>query len=423
VNIVFFLIFLLVFLTLLSGFFSVAETAFFSLSSSKIHAWRHSSDPRCRHVAWLLARSRYLLVLIFMLDNISDIFLQNAASDLSDLFGGGWLLKVGVPLVLILLFGEFLPKYIGMLRNESIAIHSASFFVAIERFTAPFQRFITSFAEVASRIVFFFLKQEPPLSSKQLETAITTCEAQGILSSAEASLITHTLQIEKKDARELMIPRSAMQALKRSELSPSYIKGLTSSSKISSFLIVDETTDRPIGVLSNATALSSCEKSLEPFLQQASKKLFFVPESMPATRLLQEFSSRKAVMACVIDEHGCISGYIEWAALLQEILGFTAKISAKEVSLLRQKQTSITLPGTTPLETINELFGTTIESKFYATTLGGYLAEVLDMIPQAGASYATPDLLFKVLSANEKVVHQVFIQRKNGKSTPKRGGS
>ncbi len=420
-NIVFFLTFLLVVLTLLSGFFSVAETAFFSLSSSKIHSWRHSADPRCRHVAWLLARSQYLLVLIFMLDNIADIFLQNAASDLFGLWGGGWLLKVGVPLGLILLFGEFLPKYIGMLWNETIATHTASFFVTIERVMAPFERLVTSFAEVASRMLFFFLKQEPPLSSKQLETAITTCEAQGILSSAEASLVKHTLQFEKKMARELMTPRSEMHAIKRSELSLSFVKELISSSKITSFLIVDETTDRPIGVLSNTTALSARGESLDPLLEQAAKQLFFVPESMTATRLLQEFSSRKAVMACVIDEHGCISGYIEWAPLLQEILGFSAKIGAKEAPSLRPKQTSITLPGTTPLETVNELFGTSLESRFYAATLGGYLAEVLDMIPQAGTSLPTTDLLFKVLSANEKMVLQVFIQRKNGKNTPKRG--
>lgn len=418
-----FLIFLLVLSTLLSGFFSVAETAFFSLSSSKIHAWRHSTDERCRHVAWLLARSRYLLVLIFMLDNISDVFLQNAASDLFESVGGGWLLKVGVPLFLILVFGEFLPKYIGMLWNESIAIHSASIFVQIERFTAPIQRLVTSIAEIASRFLFFFLKQEPPLSSKQLESAITTCETKGILSSAEASLITHTLLFERKVARELMTPRSEMPVIKRSSLSPSYIKGIIASSEQSSFLIVDETTDRPLGVLSNATALMAREAPLEAFLQESAKKLFFVPESMSGTRLLQEFSSRQAAMACVIDEHGSISGYIEWATLLQELLGFAAKGGVKEYPSLHPKQTSITLPGTTPLEVVNDMFGTSIESKFYATTLGGWLAEMLDTIPQTGAFYTTDTLLFKVLSANQKMVLQVFIQKKNGKQLAKRGAS
>lgn len=408
-SVVWALIFLLVLLTLLSGFFSTAETAFFSLSSSKIHTWRHSKDQRHRQVAWLLARSRYLLVLIFMLDNIADIFLQNASSDLFDRYEGGWLLKVGVPLFLILVFGEFFPKYLGMLWNEPLALRSASLFIFLERFFAPVQRAVTSIAEVLSRMFFFFLKQEPPLSSKEVEAAITTCEAKGILTSEEASLVSHALTFEKRSARELMTPRSEMRTVKRSEISPEHLKKLPKSSPL---LVIDETTDRPIGVLSNRTIL----KFLTDFNSTPlSSEFFFVPETMPARRLLQEFTSRQVVMACVIDEHGSISGYIEEAELLQKLLGFSSKKTTAQQQLGRQK--SVTVPGTTPLETINELFGTSIESKWYTTTLGGWLCEVLDTIPQTGTSFSFGDLLFRVLSANEKQVHYVFVQRKGGKPT------
>ena len=408
------LIFLLLVLTLLSGYFSTAETAFFSLSSAKIHSWRQSTDKRRRHVAWLLAHSRYLLVLIFMLDNVSDVLLQNTASDLFDRMGGGWAFKVGVPLFLILIFGEFLPKYLGMVWNEGFAIRSASVLVALEKVTEPIQRWATSIAEVCSRFIFFFLKAEPPLTAKQVDSAIKTCESKGILSSEEAGLIVQTLTFEKKVAREVMVPRSEMKTIKLSELSVSFLKNFVESTQAAPLLIVDEAADKPIGVFSNATVLSLQDGSLDQLIKNSAKALFFVPETMPAKRLLHEFSSKQGEIACVIDEYGSISGYIEWEHILQTILGFTSlRLTGANLSL-KPKQKSISLPGTTPLETVNELFGSSLQSKCYVATLGGWLSEVLDTIPQAGTVYTTDELLFKVLSANEKMVQHVFIQRKTG---------
>lgn len=407
--------FLLGLLTLVSGFFSLTETAFFSLPGARVHSWRHSTLPRRRLVARLLAKSHYLLVLIFMLDSTADIFLQNVASDLFDNFGGSWFLKIGVPLILILIFGEFLPKYFGMIWNESFALYVAPLYVFLERFTAPLQKVITIIAETLSRFFFFFLKPEPHLSPKELETAIQACETNKILTPEEASLITHTLFLEKKLARELMTPRSEMRTLKKSLLTPSYLHTIISSTKHSDLLIVDETTDRPIGVLSNKNVRYI--DSIELLLHHAAKDLFFVPEVMSTRRLLLEFSARRALIACVVDEHGSLSGYIEKQKLLQKMLGFSSKQeTGSSLLALRPNQKSITLPGTTPLETVNSLFGSSLTSKYHTTTIGGYLTELFNDIPPVGASMTAEDLFFRILSSSPKVIQQVYIQKNVKKS-------
>ena len=104
----------LIVLTFLSAFCSSSETAFFSLPTGRVRGWRESPVPQQRMVSNLLSQSRHLLVLIFMLNTIVNILLQNVSSSLSESPSGGWLLKLGVPLVLILVFGEFFPKYLGM---------------------------------------------------------------------------------------------------------------------------------------------------------------------------------------------------------------------------------------------------------------------------------------------------------------------
>ena len=116
------LIFILALLTFASGYFSASETALFSLSSAKIKAFRAEEDPRKRLIASLLQHPRDLLVTVFMVNTLVNILLQNVASHMFGTYAS-WLLKVGFPLILTLVFGEIIPKYLGMQNNISIYIY------------------------------------------------------------------------------------------------------------------------------------------------------------------------------------------------------------------------------------------------------------------------------------------------------------
>lgn len=400
-------------LTLFSAFCSSSETAFFSLPIGRVRLWRDSADPRRKLVSVLLAQSRYLLVLIFMLNTALNVLLQNVASDMFDGSGEGWMLKVAVPLILILVFGEFLPKYLGMMSSEPMALRAAPFFFHMERLIAPFQRVVTSSAETLSRLIFFFLKPEPPPTPKELEGIIEACMTKGVLSPEEASLIRYSLEFEDKEARELMIPRSEMASMKLALLTKDAIVAEVRDSSKTTILLIDETMDRPLGVITGHEALLLQTGDLVGTLASAAKRLFFVPEAMSARRLLQEFSERRAAIACVMDEHGTISGFIEADTLAKTLLGFTHKKSGLLSTTAQMQQKSIIVPGTTPVATINALFQTTLTSEHHSATIGGWLVEMFDGIPPTGTSYVTDLFIFRVLIADDKQIKQLFIQKRN----------
>jgi CBS domain containing-hemolysin-like protein len=352
-----------------------------------------------------------------MLNTIVNILLQNVSSNLSEASVEGWVMKLGVPLVLILVLGEFLPKYLGLIYSERLAIRVAPTISFLFRLFAPLLRLTTSFAETMSRVIFFFLKPEPPLSASELTGVINACETKGVLSHDEASLIRHSLEFDAKEARELMTPRSAMPALKLSQLTKkNFITMIRDLSK-HAILIIEETPDRPVGAVSNKEALLFETEGREAGLASAARQIFFVPEAMPARKLLQEFSERRAAIACVTDEHGSISGYIEAEDLGKTLLGYPQKRSTSLLGRLMEvgkaKGQSIIVPGTTPLTLINEHFKTNLTSEYHSATIGGWLEEMLDGIPQEGSSYVTKDLAFRVLSADEKMVKQLFIECKS----------
>ena len=368
-------------------------------------------------VAKLLSQSRYLLVLIFMLNTIVNILLQNVSSNLSETSVGGWVMKLGVPLVLILVLGEFLPKYLGLIYSERLAIRVAPILSFLFRLCAPLLRLITAFAETMSRAIFFFLKPEPPLSASELAGVINACETKGVLSHDEASLIRHSLEFDAKEARELMTPRSAMPALKLSQLNKKNFTSMIRDLSKRAVLIIDETPDSPVGAFSNKESLLFETEGREAGLASAAQQIFFVPEAMPARKLLQEFSERRAAIACVTDEHGSISGYIEAEDLAKTLLGYPQRRSTGLLGMSidrgKGKNQSIIVPGTTPLTLINDHFKTHLTSEYHSATIGGWLEEMLDEIPQEGSSYVTEKLAFRVLSADDTMIKQLFIESKS----------
>src|SRR3989338_6788243 len=107
------LIFLLLVFVFFSALFSAAETALFSLSSPKVKAFKQDPDPKKRLIFQLLSSPRDLLVTIIMLNVGMNILIQNIASSLFGDFSS-WVFTVGFPLAVTLIFGEVIPKSLGM---------------------------------------------------------------------------------------------------------------------------------------------------------------------------------------------------------------------------------------------------------------------------------------------------------------------
>ena len=194
----------LVILTLISAYFSASETALFSLSSIKIKAYQTNPDPRKQLIAKLVMQPRDLLVTVFMLNTLVNILLQNVASDM---FGidARWELTIGVPLALTLIFGEIIPKYIGIQNNVNIAysvIPSINYFQNILK---PLRKLIIYLTLPISRAMFFFLKKEDSISKEELEHVLKKSEESKpeILSIGEIRKLTELAFAHNHDWRHV----------------------------------------------------------------------------------------------------------------------------------------------------------------------------------------------------------------------------
>src|SRR3989338_8721730 len=147
-------LFFLITFTLISGFFSGSEIALFSLSSLKLRSYKLSESVRKRQIAHLLEQPLQLLITILMGNVLVNIMVQNFASQIFGTYSS-WALTVGVPLGLTLIFGEILPKSLGLANNEKIAHAVAPIISFIQLLMSPIRVVLSFLTVIVSKGLFF----------------------------------------------------------------------------------------------------------------------------------------------------------------------------------------------------------------------------------------------------------------------------
>jgi len=398
-------------LTLSSAFCSSSEIAFFSLPASRIKSFALSTNPKKQLIAKLLKQSTSLLVTIFMLNTIVNVLLQNSASHLFEQFEGGWWLKVGFPLLLVLLFGELIPKYLGLHYNERLAQYCAKTIAFLQKIATPFRVAITSISTSLSRIFFFFLQAEPPLSKEELEHILENSEGKGLVHRDETACILGVLSLEQKQVRELMLIKSKMHTFDIQEPISKLIY-LFSEYRLDEIAVIEKPEEQILGIITAVTLFVHRAKihsgqDLIPFL----KRPFFVPETTSAKSLLEQFGDQNISHALVVDEYGQMIGTVSDLDLVAQIAR-ASKSQIFESDLFKRVSDDVVIAqGSLLLDDMQKLFDVEFESVYHQVTLGGWLIEKLGTIPKSSTVFETNGLLFRILEADPKQILQVYIQK------------
>lgn len=405
-------IIILLFLIFGSGFFSASETALFSLSSTKIKAYQISPDPKKRLIARLVLEPRDLLVTIFMLNTLVNILIQNTASNM---YGetASWLLKVGVPFLLMLFLGELIPKYVGLQNNIQLANIVAPSINFFQNLLRPIRKIIVDITVPVSRLLFFYLKREQDISADELKHVLQTSQEFGVLQADEAELVRGYLKFQDATVKELMRPREDILYYDIND-PLSKLTYLFVEQKCSRLPVCDKSIDHILGIITvqqyflHRRDIPS-SATLIPYLD----KPFYIPEATQAKALVRRFDENKQVLAMVVDEYGSITGLITREDLVEEVVG--------EISDLRDTKALYTKTGTheiianarLELSEFNEIFNVNLRSESNLLTIGGWLIEQVDGIPKSGARFELHGFIFQVLASDPNKLRRLYIRKLN----------
>jgi len=404
------LIIVLALLILGSALFSASETALFSLTPMEIQKFKKGREPRKQKVVKLLESPRDLLITLIMINVVLNILVQNVVSNIFGVLSG-WLLNVGVPLTLTLTFGEFIPKSIGISNNMRIAPRIAPSLWVIQKGLLPIRIALIRITSTISRMLFFFLKDEKEISTDEMQHALRTSKKWGVLAEDEAELMRGYLQLQESNAKGFLRPREEVLFFKMEE-SIDRLVHLFVDQECTRIPVCEGDTDNIIGIMTSGQFFlhrESLEKTedIRPLL----KKPFFVPESTSAQNLLDQMYEKRESMAIVVDEYGAFSGLISLEDLVEAVVGEIFDRRDEKSRYTRSGDDVLIASGKLEVLELEALFEVPIESPHNMVTIGGFLIEQLGEIPKSGTKFTYKNLLFHVLSSDEKRVRRVYIRR------------
>ena len=404
------LIISLIILLALSAILSASETAMFSLSPLKAKVFSSSSSKGKRVAAHLLKNPRDLLVTILMINIAVNLGVQNVVSNIFGKFPG-WLITVGVPLLLTLVIGEVLPKSFAISRNYQIAPRVAPFLYVIRYIFTPLRIIFLFLATRISKVMFFFLKKEKDISITELKHALKTSKEQGILSEDEAKLLQGTLKIDEMVVKEIMRPRQEILFFDiREPLSK--LMHIFVDQECGQIPLIDGSLENALGILASEDYFIHKENihTCEDLVKFAYEPLI-IPESVTARMLLTKFHESGEDIALVVDEYGQTAGLITKEDIVEIIIGQIEDKRDEKVLFTRQGEDVIICSGKLELEDLSEIFDVHLESESNMATVGGWLTEVLGDIPKSGLKHIHENLLFHVLSASSTKVSRLYIRK------------
>lgn len=403
-------ILLLFILLFFSGFLSSSEVALFSLSSMKVKSFKSDHDKRKQLAAQLLASPRDLLVTIIMFNIMINILIQNVTSSIFGDFSG-WALSVGIPLGLTVVFGEVIPKSVGMAHNAQISYRVAPILNVVQRIFLPIRKLLSSVTSFVSRILFFFLKPEEEISYEELQHALKTSRRFGILNEDEAELVRGFLYLQDSQVKEVMRPREEVLYYDLDE-PLSKLVHLFVDQECSRIPVCRKNMDNVIGIITSQIYFLNRESLQTPMdLLSFLAKPFFIPEGILAENLLRQMYDKEQSIALVVDEYGSISGLISLEDLVETVVGEIADARDEKSRYTMSGEDVLIASGKMELSEFEKIFGVVLPSENNMVTIGGWLTELMGDIPKPGAKYNSHGFLFHVLAADQKRIRRIYIRR------------
>ncbi|MFO7494500.1 MAG: hemolysin family protein [Desulfobacterales bacterium] len=371
-------ILILVVLLFLSGFFSSAETALFSISKVKARHIGKMEGQTNVLIMRMKEDPHRLLATILIGNNLVNIGGSSLATAFAlNLFPDKAVgIVTGVMTFLILVFGEILPKSIATRNNILISkiVIFPIFWLSILFF--PLIKFLDFIPKLTGKI-----KKTPTGTEEELMTFVEVVEEEGEIKEEEKELIHNIFEFDDTNAYEIMTPRADMYVIDvEEELRVEEII----KSGFSRIPVIQGDIDHVVGILNIKDLFmqqTTCSGTLD--VRKLMQPPYFVPENKKLDSLLRQFKRRKSHQAIVVDEHGGVAGLITLEDVLEEIVGEISDETDKvEPRIVRLKNEEWIVLGKTDVEEVNEKIPMEIpESKEY-DTFSGFVLNQIGKIPQ-----------------------------------------
>lgn len=314
---------------------------------------------------------------------------------------------------LTLIIGELVPKRIGLNNPEKVAMMVAQPMRALSRLALPLVHFLSA----STRAVFSLLgikpSEEPPVTEEEVKILIDQGAQSGVFEEMEQDMIESVFRLADRKVNAIMTTRPDMVSLDLDD-PPEVNWAKITESGHSSFPVYRVTADNIMGIASIKTLWAKLAAGQPADLKQSLSQPLFVPENLPALKLLKRLKKSGKHVALVIDEYGTVQGLATPHDIFKSIVGELASGEPEDQSVAVQREDgSWLLDGMMPIDEFKNLFRIVHvpqEEENLFNTLGGFVMMRLGRIPAVTDHFEWGGFRFEVMDMDERRVDKVLVR-------------
>lgn len=327
-------------------------------------------------------------------------------------FAGIVLVVIGISYVSLVL-GELVPKRLGMSNPEKVASAIASPISTLSVFLSPVVQVLSISTDVVLKIIRMKPSTELPVTEEEIKLLLDEGTRAGVFEETEQDIVERVFRLSDKRAASLMIPRADVVWLDIEDSSAEIMRKVNDSD-YPLFPVCRGGLDDILGVVRSRDMLSCSLRDQSVDLKGSLMPPQFIPESMPALKILELFKQSGLHVALVIDEYGSIQGLVTLKDILEAIVGDMPYIDKPtEPHATKRKDDSWLVDGMLPIDEFKELFNLRSlpeEDSGYYQTIGGFVMMHLGRIPSEGDRFVWKGLRFEVVDMDENRIDKLIVK-------------
>ena len=377
----------IILLLLCSSFFSSSETAFSTANALRIKNYADEKVKGARRAQYILDHYDKALVSLLVGNNLVNIASTTLCAYLFGKFVTNPtltnLLNTVVMTIIILIFGEILPKAYAKHNPEKLALKFSGILYA-------FMKFIYIIAVPFFALQKLVLKNnkeniEPTITEDELESIVDTMEEEGVIDSENADMLQGVLEISERTVYEIMVPRVDMVAIPVT-ISADELKSNFVENQYSRLPVYEEDKDNIIGILNQKDFMVSEYKNKKLDIKKLMSDPLKVSKDLKVDELIKQMQSSKKHMAIVVDEHGGTSGLVTMEDALEEVVGEIYDEHDEKVQdpIIKLSENTYKINPDTDIETLFEYLEIEHLPETDYSTVGGLIFGLLEDVPKVG---------------------------------------
>ncbi|NBQ68958.1 MAG: HlyC/CorC family transporter [Nitrosomonadaceae bacterium] len=405
----------LVFLLVLSGFFSLSETSMMAINRYRLRHLAKQGHRGARLTIKLLDHTDRLLGVILLGNNL----LNTASATLvaiivATLFAhDDFALLMGTIAVTfaILVFSEITPKVIAAAYPERIALAASYVLTPLLIIFYPIVWFVNLF--VSGLLILFRLKPqkgnlEQKISTEELKTLVL--EGGHFIQHKHQSMLLNLFDLETITVDDVIVPRSQIEAIDLNA-DDEIIHTQLLTCHHTRLPLYRERLDNIVGIVHVRKVLNQMQggKITAATLEKVMREPYFIPSGTSLFSQLQLFQENQKRVGLVVDEYGEWLGLVTLEDIVEEIIGeFTTQAPNLASTFSKQEDGSFIVEGSTLLRELNRKLGFQFPLDG-PKTLNGLILEYFEDIPEAGTGLNIAGYPMEVIQTKNRVVKTVKI--------------